>query len=205
MHANDWRHKHWSIITSFLHHLSTQTDRFILKGGTALIYCYGLERFSEDIDLDAINGDLESIVKSFCISNKFHYTSKKHSNTTKRYMIHYDETNPLKIEVSYRNKFITDTCLVKDVLTYKINKLFAQKLHAFIGRNQLRDLYDIIFISLHYWDDLTEQSKASLTEALHYKELGYIQYMLNSQTYHFIDNDILLLNVLELFEMLEIN
>ena len=33
-------------------------ERFILKGGTALILYYGIDRFSEDIDLDIISGSL---------------------------------------------------------------------------------------------------------------------------------------------------
>lgn len=33
---------------------SSQGNPFVLKGGTALMECYGLDRFSEDIDLDSL-------------------------------------------------------------------------------------------------------------------------------------------------------
>ena len=45
-------HLHKKVIIDFLNYLNSQTDQFILKGGTALMLCYGLNRFSEDIDLD---------------------------------------------------------------------------------------------------------------------------------------------------------
>lgn len=33
---------------------STAANPFVLKGGTALMECYELDRFSEDINLDAL-------------------------------------------------------------------------------------------------------------------------------------------------------
>lgn len=48
----DWRPEHGKTIYSFLEYLNKRSDNFILKGGTALLTCYELDRFSEDIDLD---------------------------------------------------------------------------------------------------------------------------------------------------------
>ena len=48
----EWRDLHGQVINSFLKHLNTKSNSFILKGGTALAKCYNLNRFSEDIDLD---------------------------------------------------------------------------------------------------------------------------------------------------------
>ena len=48
--------KHLEIIKEFLNTLSQNNyakDNFTLKGGTALLMCYGLDRFSTDIDLDS--------------------------------------------------------------------------------------------------------------------------------------------------------
>ena len=47
-----WREKHLHVIIAFLQALNVRTASYILKGGTALMLCYGLTRFSEDIDLD---------------------------------------------------------------------------------------------------------------------------------------------------------
>lgn len=49
---SDWREQHGVVISLFLKYLNSQTDDFVLKGGTALMTCYKLDRFSEDIDLD---------------------------------------------------------------------------------------------------------------------------------------------------------
>ena len=47
------RELHKTVITNFLAFLNKSSDQFVLKGGTSLMMCYGLNRFSEDIDLDA--------------------------------------------------------------------------------------------------------------------------------------------------------
>ena len=48
-----WQIRHKTIMEQYLHELNQQQDSVILKGGTALMLCYGLNRFSEDIDLDS--------------------------------------------------------------------------------------------------------------------------------------------------------
>ena len=53
----DWKELHEKILISYLLLLNKQTDQFILKDGTALSRCYGLDRFSEDIDLDGHKQD----------------------------------------------------------------------------------------------------------------------------------------------------
>ena len=44
--------RHIEIMRNFLTELNKETDTFILKGGTSLLLAYGLDRFSEDINLD---------------------------------------------------------------------------------------------------------------------------------------------------------
>lgn len=45
---------HLDTIVHVMESMNRSSDNpFILKGGTALMLCYGLTRFSEDIDLDA--------------------------------------------------------------------------------------------------------------------------------------------------------
>jgi hypothetical protein len=67
--VNDWQLIHQNVISSFLNHVNTRTDAFVLKGDTALLTCYGLDRFSKDIDFDGKSQPKESImslVESFC-------------------------------------------------------------------------------------------------------------------------------------------
>ena len=49
------RKLHFEIIKDFLLYLNRVSKDYILKGGTSLMTCYGLDRFSEDIDLDGFN------------------------------------------------------------------------------------------------------------------------------------------------------
>ena len=44
------KENHFSVICDFLDYLNNKTSDFILKGGTSLMVCYKLDRFSEDID-----------------------------------------------------------------------------------------------------------------------------------------------------------
>ena len=61
------RELHKTVITNFLAFLNKSSDQFVLKGGTSLMMCYGLNRFSEDIDLDANHKfQFFKIVEQFC-------------------------------------------------------------------------------------------------------------------------------------------
>ena len=103
----DWRPEHSKTIYAFLDYLNQNSNDFILKGGTALLTCYKLDRFSEDIDLDGKNKGIEEIVKGFCDMYGFAYRIAKDTDTVKRYMVNYGNTGkPLKVEVSFRRKEI---------------------------------------------------------------------------------------------------
>ena len=87
---NDWRDKHNVIINEFLEFLNKRTDNFILKGGTSLLTCYKLDRFSEDIDLDAKSKqNILKIVDDFCKLKGYTHTVPKDTDTTKRFMVQY--------------------------------------------------------------------------------------------------------------------
>ena len=93
-----------------------QDKPLILKGGTALMLCYGLDRFSEDLDFD-IQGDfvgkgtinLVHTLKSVTGQNfeVLDVIIKKDTPTVTRYMLRYhdrreNQHTALKIETSYR-------------------------------------------------------------------------------------------------------
>ncbi|MDR0666737.1 MAG: nucleotidyl transferase AbiEii/AbiGii toxin family protein [Campylobacteraceae bacterium] len=96
--------------------LNIQKDKpLILKGGTALMLGYGLDRFSEDLDFDiaqSFKGEnsikLDSVLKNSMPAD-IELTSlnvKKNINAVTRYMLNYKDkqsglTGTLKIEVSY--------------------------------------------------------------------------------------------------------
>ncbi len=194
----DWQEKHKEVILSFLQTLNNSQfkDCFILKGGTALLTCYDLPRFSEDIDLDALfPRKLNKFIEEFCKKNEYTYSIKKETDTTSRFMINYgDERTPLKIEISYRNiKRIKETsfCRVNNILTYTINTLFNQKNRAFIGRDKIRDFFDILFIYKNYKDKLNEFEIENFTNSLLDKNIEHFDYLMKTnEDPFFMNNDL---------------
>lgn len=203
---NDWRDKHYKIIADFLFYLNQKTDDFILKGGTSLLTCYHLDRFSEDIDLDANSKrSIQKIVEDFCEEYNYTYRVPKDTNTTKRFLIDYDNVGKtLKVEVSYRRNHIDENEIVdiNGIKVYNINQICLMKANAYSGRDKIRDLYDICFICNNYWDDLSDDVKNFIRVAVEYKGLEQFEYIIKDQKDELIDNDKLVTDFLKMYEKL---
>lgn len=141
-----------------------------LKGGTALLLCYGLDRFSEDIDLDGrkkvnLQNRLASVLERVTRTHDIRIV--KDTDTVQRLKIRYETakaTGTLKVEVSYRQGFTdTDIVSIDGVKTYAVARLIEQKLNALEGRTTARDLYDVAFLAERY---AKEFSPAALERAL---------------------------------------
>lgn len=136
-----------------------------LKGGTALLLCYGLDRFSEDIDLNSEKSfNLENTIKE--ASRKLDIvvdsiTVPKDTVTTKRYKIHYNSDMYLKIETSFRNKINEDHVSVENgIKVYKPEAILEMKLSAIYGeraRTKARDFHDIVFLAKNYASLFSEE------------------------------------------------
>jgi len=130
----------------------------LLKGGTALLFCYGLPRYSTDLDYDGFNYNVDIIndIKSVFKTNNLeleNINTKKDTDTTKRFMIHYKEAKnkPLKLEISFRNIDNIDNIKnyfvqINGINTYNIKYLSFSKINAFIERTAARDIFDTSFI-----------------------------------------------------------
>lgn len=197
--------KHFSIICSFLEYLNSQSSSFVLKGGTSLMICYGLDRFSEDIDLDGTNRSIERFIKDFCTLNHYGYRNAKNTETTKRYMIHYSESaKPLKVEVSYRQKEIASnrTEIINGVNVYKINELFGMKVNAYNNRDKIRDLYDVIFIIKRYKKELSSERVDMFKDVVSNKGLEQFDYLIKTQKDDLINTSKLSSDFLDTFNEL---
>jgi predicted nucleotidyltransferase component of viral defense system len=169
--------------------------------------CYGLTRFSEDIDLDGFDkSSFFKIIDTFVnvFSQKYSeitYRKAKDTDTVKRAFIHYGGEKPLKIEVSYRKRELNpaECCMMKGILVYSINEIFLMKLNAFSGRDKIRDLYDVTFIYLHYKQNLNPQSISVLRNALAYKGVEQFDYLVKNQHDELIDNEQLSENFLTMY------
>lgn len=200
---NEWQNEHSKVIDNFLDFLNKNTRGFILKRGTALAKCYNLNRFSEDIDLDAIKEDIKPRVKQFCILNEFKFRVAKDTSTVKRCFVNYgNESRPLKIEVSYRRKEInpSEYTQINNIQVYNINRLAQMKALAYSSRDKIRDLYDLSFICDKYFENLNEQTVLNIKDALEFKGLEHFDYITNTQEDSLIDNNKLLNNFLQMYE-----
>lgn len=194
---SDWRVLHKEVIVDFLTFINKVDNRFVLKGGTALMLCYGLSRFSEDIDLDGFDRgsffkDVDSFVKMFSQKYPGIYARRaKDTDTVKRVFIHYGGMKPLKIEVSYRKKSISSNeyCVIGGILVYTISSILVMKLNAFSSRDKIRDLYDITFLYSNYHGYFSERDLASLRDILSYKGFEYFDYIVRTQQDDLIDNN----------------
>lgn len=196
------RKAHGTVIYNFLVYMNRISNDYILKGGTSLMMCYSLDRFSEDIDLDSSNKRaIYKIVQDFCSINNFEYRVAKDTNTVKRFMIHYGGEKPLKIEVSYRanNIGLNNVTFLNGITVYNIQTIFLLKLMAFNSRDKLRDLYDVCFIYKNYKQYLDSMQIMSLREAFAYKGLGQFDFLIKDQKDDLIDNDKLASDFLMVF------
>ena len=200
-----WQDTHGQTIKFFLDFLNKKSDIFILKGGTALSTCYGLNRFSEDIDLDGTQRNMEIIVDQFCTANGYTYRSGKDTHTVQRYFINYGNIGkPLKIETSYRRKEIPDneiTC-INGINVYTINSLCIMKSNAYSGRDKIRDLFDLSFIVNNCFDRLDASTVLLVQSVLQTKGIEQFDYLIQTQADELIDKDKLETEFLKMHEKL---
>ena len=191
---SDWRYQHREIIDNFLKFLNGCTENFVLKGETSLMKCYGLKRFSEDIDLDARSHEnLEDLVKEYCAQHAYTYRVGKDTDTVKRFFIYYGppESHSLKVETSYRRKNIDENefTYINGVCVYKLDRICQFKINAYSNKDKLRDLYDLVFIINQHWDSLSRETKNMLTDCFQYKGLEQFDYLIREQSDTLIDNE----------------
>lgn len=193
----DWRHVHELETRSFLGFLNQQGAGYVLKGGTALMLCYGLDRFSEDIDLDGLPSmrNIIDIVAQWASINGFGYNVNKDTSSVKRVMVHYggNLVKPLKIETSYRLRNIdkNDLTVIYGMLTYNIEALLEYKCEAYSASGSARDLYDLCFILIRYGSQISEHGLKMAARALSYKGFGQFGYLAHTQRDELVNMDVL--------------
>lgn len=142
----------------------------IFKGGTALTKCYGLNRFSEDLDFISLKENNFSKIINDGLNNfyiEFEFEEKKHTNSiditywlkgplfngNKNSMckilldINLKEKNFLEPEKKQIGLFV-DEIPVFEVIVLSQTEIFLEKIRTILQRNKARDLYDIYYLSL---------------------------------------------------------
>lgn len=175
--------EHLKVMTEICHSFNRKGMPMVLKGGTALKLCYGLDRFSEDLDFDCAKSlNLESSIAAvFAQLGKTQANLRnpeisvtKDTQTVKRYRIIYAGDINLKLETSLRGTPKDEDLIeLNGILTYKIEKLIQQKLRALNGRTAARDLHDVIYLYEHFFDSF-EESDLDEIEALYRNQSAVI-------------------------------
>ena len=200
MNPNEDKMNHRQAIDRLLSGINSSSNNpFVIKGGTALMKCYDLDRFSEDIDLDALRSNVPAsrffnVIDSTCIQEGYSWYEAKNTHTVCRALIDYgDDKHPLKIELSLRRPIIAPEkiTIVNGILTYTSSELCKQKCAAYMSRDKIRDLFDMSFIAERYYDQLTLDAKDMLMMALEYKDMEQFDYLLRTQIDPLIDTALL--------------
>lgn len=204
----EWKELHKKVINDFLLEINKYTENYVLKGGTALMMCYNLDRFSEDIDFDSKDHNtIKKFINNYSLKNGYSYRIAKNTDTVQRFMLDYgNNQKPLKIEISFRNKNISENNyhLVNGIKVYNIETISLMKSIAYNGRDKIRDLYDITFICNNYWNELSDTIKDVIRNNLEYKGIEQFDYLINTQKDELIDNNKLAADFLEMYDKLEL-
>lgn len=131
-----------------------------LKGGTAAMMFYGLDRFSADLDFDLLDESkedqvfeqIESIVKKF---GTLREARRKRFNLL--FVISYEQgQRTIKVEINRGNfgsQFFLKTGMGIPILVMEKEDMFAHKIVALYERvgKTSRDIYDVWFFLEHRW------------------------------------------------------
>lgn len=126
-----------------------ETKPFVLKGGTALMIAYGLDRFSEDLDFDVYSdlkgsrrANLSSLLKNikgenFSVSD---VAIRKDTDTVNRYRVNYQNSlnneSSLKIEISYRTPLSREDAVLRNgIYVLPIEKIAEFKINSVLDIN----------------------------------------------------------------------
>jgi len=162
----------------------------LLKGGTALLFCYGLNRFSTDFDYDGMKQkiDLQKCIEDVFKNNNLNLTDlilKKDTDTVKRYMLHYKEAvdDPIKLEISFRNidyfKNNNYAENINNLYTYPILILSRMKIDTFLTRTKARDVFDTAFLLQNYAKTFDEERIIKCYNKLNDLGLNYFENLIN--------------------------
>ncbi|MEK6936261.1 MAG: nucleotidyl transferase AbiEii/AbiGii toxin family protein [Nanoarchaeota archaeon] len=149
---------------------STLTNELVFKGGTCLLFFYGLNRFSEDLDftmtkdfdskklISNITKDLENIginnkisnlkENSISLSFKIGVEGPLFNKEIERCFVKIDIS---KREEVYNFKILELKTNYKEIIGFTLNvmseeEILAEKIRTLLTRNQARDLFDTYFL-----------------------------------------------------------
>lgn len=189
MNLTKQQQTHRQIMQAICEVIHDEGKPLVLKGGTALLLGYDLQRFSEDLDFDlttALQGHLN--IERICNSaikklagkgikvSLSSFNEPKKTGTTHRCRPMFatgegEPPIPIKIEISSRTTPApASICVINGIQMYSISQIAHLKLlaaredPAMPYRTTARDLHDLAFIASRYSADLPPELVAQLEE-----------------------------------------
>lgn len=168
---NSWQTERDYFQHLFLAFLSRRTgDELVFKGGTVLQKCFGLNRFSIDLDFTlnqtlplGLWENLKRDFENFGVKAEFKLSEQKNSMKVKLEIEgpSYDGTERtltmLRVEISSREKVLVKPETKEIFPAYPnlqpylvkvmaLNEILAEKVRAVLTRNKARDVFDLRFL-----------------------------------------------------------
>lgn len=173
-------------------------DKLVFKGGTSLMICHGLPRFSEDLDFTAtttinIQQTIQQIQEFLTQQDiTIHTTHQETTPVSESFMIRYQgplyngtqqTTSKVEIDISTRETIQQQTTTTRILHPYKdtptfylqtmnTQEILAEKIRAILTRNKARDLYDTEYLIA---------KKTPINKELINKKLSYYNKTYNKQ------------------------
>lgn len=85
-----------------------------------------------------------------------------------------------------------------------VNDIAEYVIDAYLQRTELIDLYDLMIICRKYWKNLEQSVKKRIKRAMTIKDLEYVEFVVNTQTSSFIDNQALANDYFTFFNELDL-
>lgn len=147
-------------------------DTLIFKGGTSLMICNNLDRFSEDLDFTLTDKtklkEIISKIKQYLRNQDISFEIEKEETTkiSQSFIIRFNgplyagsrqTTSKIEIDISFREPTLLPTKTTKInhpyndtpvfyIQTMSLEEIFAEKIRALITRNKARDLFDLNYL-----------------------------------------------------------
>ncbi len=173
--------RHREVMEEVLRWLFQEEDRFVLKDSAALILCYQMNGFAENLMLDAEKRDILELMGELCRRNGYDCEEEKGTATVKRCVIRYGGRHPLKVEV-FCDRFIDrkfNTVVIPvnriPIRVYTIDGLAWRKVNVYLCHDAVRDVRDLCFITRKHLRQLTAPTVDCMVEAFWYKGVEYVE------------------------------
>jgi len=189
----------------------------VFKGGTALSKCYGLDRFSEDLDFTLNQENIKlkkKIEQGLNHFNVRHEIISEKNKDSQNYKINIEgplyvpgnrmSLCSLKVDISLREKILLPPDIVKiksisnlipmfEVVVMNKKEIFAEKIRALFTRNQARDLYDLYYMDdsipgIELIDKKLSYYSLNFTKKRYKKEILLNEKIWNSEMRHLVKN-----------------